>query len=252
MPEDGTVHLELRGVSGGYNASDVVKAINMRVPQGTIVAILGANGAGKTTLLRVIAGLCRTHAGSVLLEGRRIEKLRVPARVLQGMTLVPQGHELFGGLSVRENLLLGAYVCHRRISVDDRLKDVFSLFPVLQQRQQQIAQSLSGGERAMVSLGRAMMTSSRLLLLDEPSLGLAPRTRADLFTTLASYCERQGLTILVAEQDVPNAFRVSSHIYVLQGGRVVIDAPPSRISQEMLRNAYLGSLTVTALGADAG
>jgi branched-chain amino acid transport system ATP-binding protein len=235
------LELELRGVSGGYGRGpDVVKDIDLQVPRGAIVSILGANGAGKTTLLRLVAGFCRTSAGTVQLVSKSLSGLSPARRVRLGLTMIPQGHQLFGGLSVRENLMLGAYVRRREMDVARQLEDVYRIFPILGERQSQLAESLSGGERAMLSVGRGMMTRAPLLLLDEPSLGLAPHRRADMFNTLAEQCRSGSLTILLAEQDVTNALRVSSFVYVLQSGRIVTQGRPADISGEALRLAYLG------------
>jgi branched-chain amino acid transport system ATP-binding protein len=207
---------------------------------GQVVAVLGANGAGKSTLLRLFVGLCRTSGGDIKFDGQVITRMSTAQRVRVGITLVPQGYQLFGGMTVEENLLLGGYTRKRGAAFDESLNEVRELFPVLAQRWNQLAGSLSGGERVMLAIGRGLMTKPRVLLLDEPSLGLAPNTRGAMFDSLRSLCLDRELTIIMAEQDVQNALRISHYGYVLQHGQLVDHGSPEDLSSTGLRRAYIG------------
>jgi branched-chain amino acid transport system ATP-binding protein len=227
--------LLVENVRGGYvRGVDAIRGVTLEVPSGAVVSLLGVNGAGKSTLLRLIAGTMKLTAGAITFGGEAVGKLSAPARVARGITLVPQGQQLFPGMTVHENLQLGAYGRHRKA---DRMKAtmemVTALFPVLSERMGQRCSSLSGGERAMVAVGRGLMSDPALLLLDEPSAGLAPSARARLFDSIKQLASSQGLTVLVAEQDVDNALAASSGVYVLQTGEVAAKGDPATIGGDI-------------------
>ena len=236
--------LRLRGVEASYRRGTVaISNIDISVTEGTVTTILGANGAGKTTLLRTIAGQLGTSRGSVEFDGRALGRSRVVSRVARGIALVPQGHQVFGSMTVWENLRAGAYRNRRSADVDALLSGVYEIFPVLSERRRQMASSLSGGERAMLAVGRGLMSEPRLLLLDEPSLGLAPKVRQFMFDALARISRSSSMTIFMAEQDVAHALDVSDHAFVLQGGRVVHSGSAAETleSSDALRRAYMGA-----------
>jgi branched-chain amino acid transport system ATP-binding protein len=231
-------------VTGGYAGYDtrrsVVKDVSLRVDDGDFVTILGANGAGKSTLIRGIMGLCHWHAGSVAVDNRDISRYSARRRAGLGMAVVPQGQELFAGLSVMDNLRAGGLARRRRETMSG-IATVLEAFPRLAERREQRVSTLSGGERALVALGRALVSKPSLLLLDEPSLGLSPGTRAGVFSYLRSLCDQFGLTVVLAEQDAANALLVARTCYGMRNGRTLGCLPADRVHREELRNLYLGS-----------
>ncbi|MEX2236137.1 MAG: ABC transporter ATP-binding protein [Dehalococcoidia bacterium] len=234
--------LTVRGVSSGYGQIRVLRSISLNVLDGEIVALLGANGAGKTTTLNTISGLVKLSSGELLFAGKSVA--RQPAEMLPGLGLVqvPEGRQIFGSMSVEDNLLLGGY--HRYVgnsrSVRGDVREMFEMFPVLGQRRRQLAQSLSGGEQQMLALARGLMARPRLLLLDEPSLGLAPMVVSQVFAHIGSLPER-GVTVLLVEQNAKQALEVANRGYVLENGSIVMSGKASQLlKDERVRSAYLG------------
>jgi branched-chain amino acid transport system ATP-binding protein len=227
-------------VSAAYGRIQALRGVSLEVPAGSVVALLGANGAGKTTTLRVISGLLRPTDGAVFFEGRRIDRLPPEAIVRLGVAHVPEGRQVFADLTVGENLILGAYARRDRRNVPADLERVFELFPVLRERRKQLAGTLSGGEQQMLAIGRALMARPRLLLLDEPSLGLAPMVAREIFRTVRRV-NAEGTTVLLVEQDASRALQVAQTAYVLQTGQVVLWGPAAELRQnEAVRRSYLG------------
>ena len=231
--------LEVRDLSAHYGRVHALKPTSLVVNEGEIVTILGPNGAGKTTLLRAMLRLTPS-TGQVFFKGREITGLSTHARAEAGIIMVQEGRGLFGQMSVRENLTLGAYTqASGAISMDDRLDRVFALFPRLKERISQIAGSLSGGEQQMVAVGRALMAEPKLLILDEPSLGLAPRVATEIIETLGEL-NRKGLGILLVEQKAPLALKLAKRVYVLSLGRIAAELPATDIkSHHDLAQYYL-------------
>jgi branched-chain amino acid transport system ATP-binding protein len=213
------------------------------VSRGEVVALIGANGAGKTTLLRTITGLVRARAGEILLSGRDVRRAPTEETVALGCSLVPEGRQVFAPMPVRENLLLGAYVQlrrGRRREVKEDLERIYSLFPVLRQRERQLAGTLSGGEQQMLAMGRALMARPSLLMLDEPSMGLAPLVVRDVFRTIARI-GAEGCTVLLVEQNARGALRIASRGYVLETGRIVLEGTAEELlANRDVQRAYLG------------
>ena len=236
--------LELVDVDSGYGHVEVVRDVSIFVEPGELVAIIGSNGAGKSTLLKTIAGLLAPSDGSVIFGGQPVTGMAPERLVKRGMALVPEGRLLFGPMTVRENLELGAYSLPRsgkRQVVEEQVRAVGELFPVLAERADQPAETLSGGEQQMLAIGRAMMSRPKLLLLDEPSLGLAPKVIAEIFEALDSLRDG-GVTLLLVEQDARLALQHASRGYVMQTGRVVLEGASERLlADEDVRNIYLGS-----------
>jgi branched-chain amino acid transport system ATP-binding protein len=227
-------------VSAAYGRIQALRGVSLEVPAGSVVALLGANGAGKTTTLRVISGLLRPTDGAVFFEGRRIDRLPPEVIVRLGVAHVPEGRQVFADLTVGENLILGAYARRDRRNVPADLERVFELFPVLRERRKQLAGTLSGGEQQMLAIGRALMARPRLLLLDEPSLGLAPMVAREIFRTVRRV-NAEGTTVLLVEQDASRALQVAQTAYVLQTGQVVLWGPAAELRQnEAVRRSYLG------------
>ena len=230
--------LELRDVEARYGPVQALHGVSLTVGEGEIVAVLGGNGAGKTTTLRAISGLV-TKSGEVRFAGRRITRA-APERVARiGIAHVPEGRGIFQELSVHENLRLGAYL--RRDGFDEGYERARTYFPWLDDRRGQQAGTLSGGEQQMLALARALMSRPRLLLLDEPSLGLAPIVVRELFEIVRQLNEKDGLAVLVVEQNAKLALRSSSRAYVLEVGRVALEGPSAELEQnDSVRKAYLG------------
>jgi len=232
--------LTLDRVSAGYRRLQVLHDVSMRVEQGEIVALVGANGAGKTTLLRAISGLIGVTGGTITFEGQRIDGLRPERIVRLGLVHVPEGRALFGPLTVMENLQMGAYTRRDRAELASSLDEVFTLFPVLAQRRNQRADTMSGGEQQMLAIARALMARPRLLSLDEPSIGLAP----NLVTAVLEAVTRirdTGVTVLIVEQNATHALRISDRAYVLESGNITIEGRgPDLVDDPRVRTAYLG------------
>jgi branched-chain amino acid transport system ATP-binding protein len=230
--------LELAGVDANYGQLQVLHGVSLSVGEGEVVAVLGGNGAGKTTTLRAVSGMVST-SGDVRFAGKRITRAS-PERVARlGIAHVPEGRGIFSELSVFENLQLGAYL--RRNGFGEDYERVRGYFPWLERRRDQQAGTLSGGEQQMLALARALMARPRLLLLDEPSLGLAPIVVRGLFEIVGELNEREGLAVLVVEQNAKLALRSSSRAYVLEVGRVALEGPSAELAEnESVRKAYLG------------
>ena len=233
--------LEIENLRAGYGHVIVLREISIRVSQDQIVGLLGANGAGKTTLIRAISGLASVHAGEIRFLGERVSNMSAQALVRRGLIQIPQGRLLFGEMSVRENLELGAYLIWTREDFDRQLEFVHTLFPILRERADQSAGLLSGGEQQMLALARALMGKPRCLLLDEPSLGLAPK----VFNTILDAVRRihqRGIPVLIAEQNVRKILKFADYCYVLENGRVVLEGEPQSLSGEAeVRAFYLGA-----------
>jgi ABC-type branched-subunit amino acid transport system ATPase component len=233
--------LEVSGLRAGYGAVTVLTAVTFEVRRGEVVALLGANGAGKTTALRTVAGLHRARAGSVRFEGTDITNARAHRIVEQGLVQVPEGQRVFAGLSVEENLRLGAFLARRdRALVAVRREAVYAVFPLLRERSTQTAGTLSGGERQMLAIGRALMAEPKLLCLDEPSMGLAPLLVRRTFARIAEVADR-GTAVLIVEQNVAGALRLADRAYVLETGGIVLEGPSADLGADpRVRAAYLG------------
>jgi branched-chain amino acid transport system ATP-binding protein len=232
--------LKVNSVSVSYEKLQALRDIRIEVADDDFVAVIGSNGAGKTTLLRAISGLTKISAGSIEFKGERLDGLP-PRRICEiGIIQVPEGRKIFPFMKVRENLQLGAYLSRPRKLIQDSLSQVFQLFPVLKQRQNQLAKTLSGGEQQMLAIGRGLMSCPLLLILDEPTLGLSPKLAAEMLMSLKQLNE-QGITILLVSQEVIQSLQLSRRAYVLENGRVVLEGTGSDLSQnKQIRKAYLG------------
>jgi branched-chain amino acid transport system ATP-binding protein len=234
------VALSIRNLGVRYGDLVGVADVSLDVPQGGVVALIGSNGAGKTTTLNAIAGLVPVVAGSITWQGQDITGQPAYVVVRRGLTLSPEGWRLFVGQTVEQNLRLGATVLADKTRLPAVLEHVFTLFPRLAERRRQSAGTLSGGERQMLAMGRALMSEPRMLLLDEPSLGLAPAVVETLYETLAQL-HKNGLTLLLAEQSVELALEISQHAYVLQTGKTVLDGPAAALARDPeVQRIYLG------------
>ncbi|QIA28108.1 ABC transporter ATP-binding protein [Thermaerobacter sp. PB12/4term] len=234
--------LSVEQLNVAYGAIKAVQDLSLEVGEGEIVALLGANGAGKTTTLRTISGLIRPRSGRIVYDGRVITQWPAHRIVAAGLVHVPEGRRVFAPLTVRENLELGAYTVRSGGDVEARMREVFARFPRLEERQHQLAGTLSGGEQQMLAIGRALMTRPRLLLLDEPSLGLAPLLVREIFATIKEINQRDGVTILLVEQNAHQALQIAHRAYVLESGRMALEGPAARlIDDPRVQAAYLGA-----------
>ena len=232
--------LEVQNIHTYYGNIHALKGISLTVEQGEIVTLIGANGAGKTTILRTIAGLLKPREGKVILNGEDLTPYRAHQLVYKGVSMVPEGRGIFAALTVAENLDMGAYVRKDKAGIKADLERVFTLFPRLKERQSQVAGTLSGGEQQMLATGRAMMSHPRLILMDEPSMGLAPVLVESIFDTIVQI-NKEGTTILLVEQNATMALGVAQRGYVLQTGQIVLSDTAANLRQnEMIQKAYLG------------
>ncbi|MDK2927820.1 MAG: branched-chain amino acid transport system ATP-binding protein [Bacillota bacterium] len=232
--------LQLTDVSTYYDNIAALQGISFAVEEGEIATLIGANGAGKTTTLKTICGLLRPRSGRVLFRGQDITGARADTVVRAGIALVPEGRRVFPQMTVWENLVLGATVRRDRSTVAEDLERVYAQFPVLAERRRQLAGTLSGGEQQMLAIGRALMARPELLLLDEPSMGLAPLVVEQIFGIIAEI-NRQGTTILLVEQNAHLALSLARHGYILETGRIVKAAPAAKLlASDDVRRAYLG------------
>jgi branched-chain amino acid transport system ATP-binding protein len=232
--------LELDNVSLAYGRIVALHGISLTVDQGEIVALIGANGAGKSTTMRAISGLRPVMQGSIRFDGQDITKLRADLRVIRGVSQSPEGRGIFPGMSVRENLEMGAYTRRNRAEIDEDLQRVFSLFPRMKEREKQSGGTLSGGEQQMLAVGRALMSRPKLLLLDEPSMGLAPMLIQQIFDIVVEI-NQQGTTVLLVEQNAQQALSRAHRAYVLETGRIVKEGTGAELlTDPAVKDAYLG------------
>jgi branched-chain amino acid transport system ATP-binding protein len=233
--------LEFDRVSVGYKDLTVIHGVSFRVAEGEVVSLVGSNGAGKTTVLRTIAGLLRPTQGQIRLRGEPIQGVPPYDIVKRRVAMVPEGRQLFGRLSVWDNLLMGAYTLRRKEEIEESLESAISLFPILKDRRDQRAETLSGGEQQQLAIARGLMSRPSLLLLDEPSLGIMPKLVAEIFRTIREI-RKKGITVLLVEQNVFEALEVSDRAYVLQSGRVALEGNGAElIHSDLVRKAYLGA-----------
>lgn len=232
--------LKIEGISVSYDEVRVLEDVTFEVTEGSVVALLGPNGAGKTTTLRAISGLAPVRSGSITLNGEPINNLGAPQIVDLGIAHVPEGRSLFGSLSVRENLELGAYTSRARSSLEESLEQVFGFFPVLKERQRQLAGSLSGGEQQMCAIGRGLMACPSLIMIDEMSLGLAPLIVQEMFDNTRQIAE-SGITMLLVEQHVNRALELADYAHVLEEGEIALSGSAQELSgNEHVKELYLG------------
>ena len=232
--------LRVENITAGYHGQSVLRDVSFSVESGDAVTIIGPNGHGKTTLLRTISGLVRPTDGEIWLDGKPLRGLKAHSIVKLGIVHVPQGDLIFPDMTVRDNLLMGAYLPAANAEASKRLREIFELLPALEERQDQIARTLSGGERRMLSIGRGLMTGGRVLMLDEPSLGLAPIVTDQIYSVIANL-KKEGHTILLVEENISRVADLADTIYLLDSGRFVWDGAPDdlRLHQEILET-YLG------------
>lgn len=233
-------YLEINDLHVNYGSIKAVKGINLKVPKGCIVTLIGANGAGKTTILSAISGLVKTSGGQIVFDGHAINGLTTNVINRKGISLVPEGRKIFSNLSVKENLMMGAYTRKDHQKIQEDMNRVFKLFPRMKERISQSGGTLSGGEQQMLAIGRALMSKPKLIMMDEPSLGLAPIVVEEVFGVIKTLNET-GVTILLVEQNAASALKVSDYSYVIETGLVTLEGPAKdMLSNDEVRKAYLG------------
>jgi branched-chain amino acid transport system ATP-binding protein len=235
--------LKIRNLDAGYEGLSVLRRVSIHVKTGEIVTIIGANGAGKTTLLKTVAGLLRAQSGEIVFGNQEIRQVATDKIVFMGCSLVPEGRQVFPAMPVKENLLLGAYVQFKRGEKQDvvrYLEHVYGLFPVLKQREHQLAGTLSGGEQQMLAMGRALMSRPKLIMLDEPSMGLAPLMVKEIFNIITRIRD-EGNTVLLVEQNARSALKIANRGYVLETGRIILEGEAEDLlANRDVQRAYLG------------
>lgn len=232
--------LEIRNLRTGYNGMPVVYDVSFSVNKGNMVALLGSNGAGKTTTLRAITGTLPIMGGDIFYEGKSIKGIPTHKIVAMGLCMIPEGRHLFGKLSVRDNLIMGAYLKKGKEQVSQLLDDVFSLLPRVKERQNQLAETLSGGEQQMVAIARGLMSDPKLLILDEPSLGLMPILVEQVFG-FVKQISKSGTTIVIVEQNATATLEICDYAYVMQNGEIVLEGlGKDLLANENVKKAYLG------------
>ena len=233
--------LKVTDLEVAYGGIQALRGISFEVEEGEIVTLIGANGAGKSTTLRTISGLVRAKAGSIFYDGRDITTRSIQSIVSDGIVMVPEGRRVFDNLTVKENLLIGAYLRKDKEEIDQDIAHVYELFPRLQEREWQLAGTLSGGEQQMLAVGRAMLSRPRIMMMDEPSLGLAPLVVKDIFKIIRTLNE-SGMTILLIEQNANAALRCADKAYVMETGRITMSGTGGELlSNKAVQDAYLGT-----------
>ena len=235
--------LKIRNLKSYYGSLRVLKGVSLHIEEGEIVALIGANGAGKSTLLHSIVGLIPRKEGEIYFGQQDIIQCSPREIVIRGISLIPEGRQLFSPMTVRDNLILGAYQRYRkedRGKIREDLEEVLERFPILRKREKQMAGTLSGGEQQMLAIGRALMSRPRLLLLDEPSLGLAPLIAAEIFRIISHLCQEE-TTVLLVEQNVRAALKIANRAYVIETGKIVLEGTPEELlGNKEIKRAYLG------------
>jgi len=232
--------LEVKNLKAGYGGTPVVHRVNMRVEEGQIVGLMGSNGAGKTTSLRAIVGLIEPMEGEVIYKGEKINNTPPHKIAAKGISMVPEGKQLFGKMSVQDNLLMGAYLVRDKKKKADTLEKVYELFPRVKERLNQMAETLSGGEQQMVAIARGLMSHPDMLILDEPSLGLAPMLVDEVFKEIKKI-KALGITVILVEQNLHKTLEIADYAYVLQNGETAMEGLPGELAEnENIKKAYLG------------
>jgi len=233
--------LEIKNLSVSYGAIKALHGVSLSVKPGSIVTLIGCNGAGKSTTLRAVSGLAKAETGEILYDGKNISGLPAHKIVARGLSLVPEGRMVFANLTVHENLMMGAYLQKDRKVIQQELELVFTTFPRLKEREQQVAGTLSGGEQQMLAIGRALMSKPKFLMMDEPSLGIAPLLVKTIFEKIVQINRQHGITILLVEQNANLALEISHYGYVLETGRIILENQSAALRADTkVRSAYLG------------
>ena len=231
--------LEIKNLKAGYDSMEILKGIDLNVKDGEIVAIIGPNGSGKSTILKSVFNLCDIYFGTIFLRDKDITNLKTHKKILEGISYVPQGRQVFRDLTVKENLEMGAFILKDKNLVKERIESVYKNFPFLEERKNEYADTLSGGEQQMLAIGRALMQSPKLLLLDEPSLGLSPKIMKEIFEKIKEI-NKKGVSIMIVEQNAKQAVEIADRTYLLEDGKVVLEEGREILENERIKNIYFG------------
>ncbi|MDP3052098.1 MAG: ABC transporter ATP-binding protein [bacterium] len=231
--------LKIENLRAGYDGMEILHGIDAEFKLGEIVAIIGPNGSGKSTLLKSVFNLCQIYSGKIIFKDKDITKLPTHQLISLGISYVPQGKQIFANLTVRENLEMGAFIIKDKELIKRNLEDVYSKFPFLKERNNQLAQNLSGGEQQMLAIGRALIQDPEVILLDEPSLGLAPKVMEEIFKKIMEI-NREGISVIIVEQNAKQAINIANKTYVLENGEIAIEGGKEILVNPKIKNIYLG------------
>jgi len=231
--------LKMQNLKAGYEGMEILHEINAEVKLGEIVAIIGPNGSGKSTLLKSVFNLCKIYSGKIIFKDKDIAKLPTHQLIYEGISYVPQGRQVFSNLSVKENLEMGAFIMRDKEVIKRNLQDVYNKFPFLKERKNELAQNLSGGEQQMLAIGRALVQDPELLLLDEPSLGLAPKAMKQVFEKIVDI-NKEGISIVIVEQNAKQAVSIANRTYILENGKIALEGNENILNDPKLKNIYFG------------
>lgn len=233
--------LSIQNLKAGYNGTEILKGIDFELKPAEIVAIIGPNGAGKSTLLKSIFNLCDIYSGKIIFKDKDITKLPTHQLIQEGVSYVPQGRQVFPNLTVKENLEMGAFVMEDKEIVKRNLKDVFNKFPVLKEKENELAGNLSGGQQQMLAIGRALIQDPEILLLDEPSLGLAPKVIKEVFEKIVEI-NKEGIAVIIVEQNARQAINIAHRTNVLEDGRIVLEGGKEILNNKKIKDIYFGGI----------
>lgn len=231
--------LQITNLKSGYNGTEILHKINFKARPAEIVAIIGPNGAGKSTLLKSIFSLCEVYSGKIFFKDKDITRLSTHELIYEGVSYVPQGRQVFSDLTIKENLEMGAFILKEQETVKRNIEDVFAKFPFLKQKQDDYAFALSGGQQQMLAIARGLMQSPELLLLDEPSLGLAPKTMKEVFDKIVKI-NKEGIAIIIVEQNAKQAVKIADRTYILEDGRIALEGGKEILKDKRIKNIYFG------------
>jgi branched-chain amino acid transport system ATP-binding protein len=231
--------LKTQNLKSGYNGMEILHGVDFEIKAGEIVAIIGPNGSGKSTLLKSIFNLCQIYSGEIFFKDKNIVKLPTYQLITLGLSYVPQGRQVFSNLTVKENLEMGAFIMKDQELIKRNIEDVFNKFPILKERQKELALCLSGGEQQMLALGRALIQDPELILLDEPSLGLAPKVMKEVFEKISAI-NKEGISVIIVEQNARQAAKIANRIYVLEDGGIGAQGGQEILEDPRLKNIYFG------------
>lgn len=231
--------LTIKNLNSGYDGMQILENVNVDIKPGEIVSFIGPNGAGKSTLLKSIFNICDVYSGKIKYNGNNITKMPTHDLIIEGISLVPQGRPIFSDLTVKENLEMGLYAFHNKEFVNTKIKEVFHRFPILRQKQKQLAYSLSGGQQQILAIARSLMHEPKLLLLDEPSLGLDPKTMKQIFK-IVQELNKEGITVIIVEQNAKQAVSISDRTYILEDGKIKLEGDKDILKNKKIKEIYFG------------
>ena len=232
--------LKIQNLKSGYNGMEILHGIDFNVKSGEIVAIIGPNGAGKSTLLKSIFNLCEIYSGKIIFENKEITKLPTYKLIYQGISYVPQGRQIFSNMTVKENLEMGGFVIDLKFKVKDLIEKIYKFFPILRERQNELATNLSGGEQQMLAVGRALIQNPKILLLDEPSLGLDPKAIKEVFEKIQKINKQERVSIIIVEQNAKKAVETAHRTYILENGKIALEGGNEILQNQEIKNIYFG------------